>query len=83
MNQLMSRPSSLQEWQWCYFEQVSSGRRESTFKHNDGDPNFEETEFGCGFHIENVTRSDQGISSGLFFGSGGIFNSFIYYHVNG
>ena len=56
---------------------MSSGRRESTFKHNDGDPNFEETEFGCGFHIDNVTRSDQGISSGLFFGSGGIFNNFI------
>ena len=44
------------EWQWCYFEHADSGRRESTYKHNDDDDRFEETEFGCSFAIENVTR---------------------------
>ena len=46
------------EWQWCYFEHANSGRRESTYKHNDDDARFEESEFGCSFLIDNVTRSD-------------------------
>ena len=48
-----------QEWQWCYFEHADSGRRESTYKHNDDDGDrFEESEFGCSFLIDNVTRWD-------------------------
>jgi hypothetical protein len=46
-------------WQWCYFENVETGVRRSTYMAAEDD-NFVRTKFGCGMNINGVSRSDSG-----------------------